>query len=756
MHPSHPKTNPQILSYMAIPNERPLLESAIAAVERNDLENAEARFKSHFLEHRENPIGLAGYGDFCLRTGRPESARYLLSKACMLDPGATSPLAQLGYARLELREYDTARRSFERALDLAPDDAVAAYGLAMCHVQHCEWRPAIAAFEKALASQPDTPSILLDLAHACCMDGDAGKASLFFRNVLRLTPNDPDVLLEYAKFLREQGDASSAIRLVDSAIGHQGETSSANIEKARCLLMLGHPAQAMRLLETTEAIAPGDPDLHEVFGDCLDRSGNLPARDLHWIAAIDRWIRDSHFSRAEPLLNRLLQSSPDNGGAWNMKGLLENSRHDAKAAEAAFLHAIAVDRSDLDAYANLANLYETTNRIADARAVSDDGLRFATSNSPQKDAVVQLLLANAKVFRRLGDRRTSLDRLDALDAMDLSGVQRQFACFERGKLLDLSDDASGAIAAFAAGNAIALDNWLRETPGNNKFRAGVEYLLDPANKRWIEEWMPIEALADSPRDVAFLIGFPRSGTTLLNQVLDSHDAIQAMEEQPPAQDVMNAVRAVPEGYPFALRSFDRHDVEYLRDIYFRSVALHEGDGGTKLLLDKFPLHTTMAGLLHRVFPGARFVFAIRHPCDVVLSCFMQNFKVNDAMANFCTIEDTVGLYARTMDLWQMCREQLPLMVHAIRYEDVVDDFDGQIRALCEFLQVPWEDSLRQFSKRALDRGRINTPSYEQVSKPIYREARYRWERYREHFEPFLPALRPYILQFGYEDPLAGN
>jgi hypothetical protein len=104
-----------------------------------------------------------------------------------------------------------------------------------------------------------------------------------------------------------------------------------------------------------------------------------------------------------------------------------------------------------------------------------------------------------------------------------------------------------------------------------------------------------------------------------------------------------------------------------------------------------------------------------------------------------------------MDLWQMYRDQLPLKVHAIRYEDVVDDFDGQVQSLCDFLGVAWNSELRTFDARALDRGRIRTPSYEQVSQPIYRGARYRWERYREFLTPYLPALRPYIERFGYAE-----
>ena len=171
-------------------------------------------------------------------------------------------------------------------------------------------------------------------------------------------------------------------------------------------------------------------------------------------------------------------------------------------------------------------------------------------------------------------------------------------------------------------------------------------------------------------------------------------------------------------------------------------------------IDKFPFYLTLAGLIHVAFPRAKFLFALRHPCDAVLSCFMQNFRLNEAMANFRTLGDTASIYDRTMRLWQAFRDRFGLDVHTIRYESLVDDFDGQVRGLCTFLGVPWEESLRQFSSKALDRGKINTPSYEQVSKPIYRDARYRWERYRPYLEPHLPLLQPWIERYGYAEPPA--
>ena len=322
------------------------------------------------------------------------------------------------------------------------------------------------------------------------------------------------------------------------------------------------------------------------------------------------------------------------------------------------------------------------------------------------------------------------------------------ASFERARLLDRLGDASGAMAAFSRANALAVAPWTRQNPGRNKYLAGVEYMISLARAGWLQQWKPIAALP-TIRNPAFLVGFPRSGTTLLNQALDCHSGIQSLEEQPPVDNIKDAVRGMPEGYPHSISDFDAFDVGFLRDIYFRSAAAHGAADPSRLILDKYPLHMTMAGMLHRVFPEARFIFALRHPCDAVLSCFMQSFQLNNAMANFCSLGDTVELYARSMDLWALYCEHLRLPVHAIRYEDVVDDFDGQTRALCEYLDLDWEENLRQFSAMALHRGRINTPSYEQVSQPIYRDSRFRWERYRPFLAPYLPVLQPYIDRFGY-------
>jgi hypothetical protein len=129
---------------------------------------------------------------------------------------------------------------------------------------------------------------------------------------------------------------------------------------------------------------------------------------------------------------------------------------------------------------------------------------------------------------------------------------------------------------------------------------------------------------------------------------------------------------------------------------------------------------------------------------------MQDFEPNDAMANFFTIDETVELYEKVMRLWLHYQEILPLQVHRNRYEDVVADFDPTVKSLLDLLGLDWVDEVKQFDKPERDRRHIRTPSYDQVSRPIYTEARYRWTRYEDQLESAAARLKPFIEEFGYE------
>ena len=334
--------------------------------------------------------------------------------------------------------------------------------------------------------------------------------------------------------------------------------------------------------------------------------------------------------------------------------------------------------------------------------------------------------------------------------MTLSEYERRMVCFERGKVLDQLGQSDQAIAAFMEGNALAQRAWSTEHPEPNSFLAEVERLIELVSQGWLDDWngQDTDDDADAPAAQVFLTGFPRSGTTLLGQILDANSRIRTLKEMPTVSRLRDIVDHMPGGYPQALMHFDHTDVAYLRHAYFDAIGSMSMNGHGEIVIDKMPLQMVRAALIQRVFPGSHYLFITRHPCDACLSCFMQDFDTADATANFFALDDTVRLYVRTMELWRSFREKLSLSVQTIRYEALVTDLETETRKACDFLGVPWQPRQANFAEHVLAGDGIQTPSYEQVSRPIYRDAVGRWEKYRAYLEPHLPALQPWIEYFG--------
>ncbi len=247
----------------------------------------------------------------------------------------------------------------------------------------------------------------------------------------------------------------------------------------------------------------------------------------------------------------------------------------------------------------------------------------------------------------------------------------------------------------------------------------------------------------------FLFGFPRSGTTLLDTMLAGHPDTLVLEEKP----VLHKV-AQKAGPPHALAELSSEAVADLRACYFRELDLIEpeagAEAGKRLVIDKLPLGILDTALIHRIFPDARFLFVERHPCDVVLSCFMTRFDPRGGMANFLDLGDTARLYDQVMDYWALCREVFPLEIQTVRYERIIENAEAELRPLADFLGLRWNPHLLDNQRSAGERAFIATPSYAQVAEPLYTRARGRWEKYREQLAPVLPILAPWAERMGYK------
>ena len=162
-----------------------------------------------------------------------------------------------------------------------------------------------------------------------------------------------------------------------------------------------------------------------------------------------------------------------------------------------------------------------------------------------------------------------------------------------------------------------------------------------------------------------------------------------------------------------------------------------------------PLNIVHVGEIYRFFPNAKFILAVRNPKDSVLSCFMQNFTINHAMANFLNLNDTAYLYDKVLQLWKKYTKLFPLKFHTIKYEDLVYNFDTSIKDLLQFLEIDWSDRMREYYKTAEKRGIINTPSYNQVNQPLYTKSIGRWKNYQNQFQNITTSLEEWTKYFNY-------
>ena len=248
----------------------------------------------------------------------------------------------------------------------------------------------------------------------------------------------------------------------------------------------------------------------------------------------------------------------------------------------------------------------------------------------------------------------------------------------------------------------------------------------------------------------FLVGFPRSGTTLLDIILRSNSKICAVEEQGMLLAAENFLKknGIDE---FSLKAIPDKLLFEAREIYKRDFEKHINKSLVgSACIDKLPLNLLSAQLIHQLYPDAKFILALRHPMDTILSYWMQYFKLNNAMANMVDLDRIVDFYSIAMETFKICRKNYNLNIHEIRYEDLINNFRDEAEAVVQFLNLQWEPEMENFQDTALKRDRIITPSYSQVVQPIYKDAQYRWLNYRKYLEQYLEHVKPWISEFGYD------
>lgn len=667
-----------------------MFQMALQSANGGKLENAEEICRQILQEDAFHPSALYMLGALYCQRGKLDAGIDYLQRLVKLRPDSVSPYFQLGNALAARNRPEEAVAQYEQALTVDPDNADIHTNLGLAYSRLQRANEAEAAFRRAVELNPQNFSALNNLGNCLAAGGDLAAAEAMFRRALATSPNFAPAHNNLGNVLREQGKLEEAAAAYRDAINLNNNYFEAFFS----------------------------------LGNVLSQQQQYEAAELVYRRAVE--LRPDHL---DALVN--LASAVD---------VLDRPAEVIRLCE----RALRIDSTSYKAFYLLAGNYEVTNRLDLARQMITEGLAYHPDHP-------DLNLIAAKIERRDGKPESGEARLRKFLPVVRSNPMEQAYEFELGRLYDEQGDYAQAFEHFSAGNRIAKKNWDSAHPGPNEFQQTIRRKLELATPDWVARWNRVDLPRSGAATPIFLVGFPRSGTTLLEQVCDSHPAIKALDEYPAVNAVARKLDELAGGHADALARLDARQIADLRNAYFNAVDQRLTRRADYQLIDKFPLNLVNADLIHRIFPGARFIFALRHPLDVCLSCYMQDFRLNPGVANFCELENAAETYAMVMRLWQRLNELLPLKVHTVRYETLVSNFEAEVRELVSFCGIPWDDKVLEYASHSRERAKIKTPSYHQVSRPIYTEARFRWERYAEQLEPIRATLEPFIEAFGYGD-----
>jgi len=555
------------------------------------------------------------------------------------------------------------------------------------------------------------------------------EAAQVFGALAERQPGEAVYWNNYGTALRGSGRLDEAERAYSRALQLQPKNPDFLASMAFLQMEWKRIVRAKGLLLESLRLRPGDPEVRiHAARMCLECGEEESASDLlhnwkSWVANADPTVQ---VELAE-LLIRL-------GDTAEGEALLR-------------LHLANPHSGDM-ARARLVLLLERFNRLDEARAAL---AQLPQPSSVKEDALRgEIIEANAVMAARGPDVARARRMLESL--LEMPGAERWqiTTWFLLGKLCDKLGDTAAAMEYLRLGHQSQLKIAAQLVPELMEPSANplniTEFYVSPEQFR---RWKPIDApaLQDSP---IFVLGFPRSGTTMLEQMLDAHAGMASMDERPFVQRVIERMQSLGLDYPEQLGELDSGQCAALREIYWKAVAEVVQLKPGQRLVDKNPLTMLRLPLLVRLFPNAKIIFVVRHPCDVVLSNYMQHFSAPAFTALCSTLPRLASGYAAAIRFWHAHMALLKPHVFEWNYEDAIRDFDANVGKLGAFLELEDVTPLYDFSEHAKRKGYIGTPSYAQVVQPVYSGSIDRWKSYRKYFEPILPILQPAMRHWGYE------
>ena len=575
-------------------------------------------------------------------------------------------------------------------------------------------------YKYALEIDPRNPQVYNNLGLTYKKIGDYKKATESFKTSLSIKPNFPEACNNLALSLKEEMKVDDAINYLNKAIEFKPNYSEAFYNLGNTLTVKGDFRKAINAFKKAIELKP----------DYFDALNNL--------GATYNLYKD--YSNALKSISKALKIRPNIADAYNNLGTAELNLENESEAIKSYNKAIKIDPKFALAYSNLCGLYERSNQLKKLKETINKAENEGLSGNEE------IKFRRGQLNSRNKDYKNSTLYLEKVDDTKISNKMKIDKYELLGKDYDKIKHYKKAFNCFKKSNTLVSLSVESQLYNPKNYQNQISQLIISYSKVNNLEWEnKIENKIISP---VFLIGFPRSGTTLLDNILSSHPNICTLEEKPMIAMVKKSLNKLA-SYE-NLKKLNLHDLQNLQEIYLDELTKYLPNKllHGKVFIDKLPLSIIDVSLILRIFPKAKFILAIRHPLDCILSCFMQTFNLNDAMANFLNLKNTAELYNKSMKLFDIYESIFKLNFHLIKYENLIFSLKDETTKLLNFLDLNWEEEVDNYRSNALDK-KINTPSYNQVTEKIYTRASGRWKNYKNEMHDIMPLMQFWIEKWGY-------
>jgi len=768
---------------------------ALGQLEQGNLVQAESLLKKVLAAVPDQPDALHFLGVIAHQVGKDDVAKQLIGRAVAIMPSYAAAHSNLGNVLKNLGEFDAALAAYSKALALKPSMAQAHNNCGVIYQECGKLDQAIVSFKQAAQANPAYSEALYNLGYAQqCID-DYDKAQQSYLESIKQNPELIEAHNNLGFILCKLDQPDQAIQHLNRALEINPTYAQAHINLGKAYFQLGESEKAIASYSASIRIDPNFTEAYNNLGMLYRDKDDHDGARAYYLKAIEisPEYSEAHFNLAEILhvnrkyseaiehYRRATAKRDDYIEAYRNCGQCYCELGEYKQAITQFQSALQVStnsallhlslanafRDDLDfdsaikhyhtaidiepeyaddAYRSIAVIYDRRSDLPAAQGWIKKALQ-AKPDSLASMMFYAKLLVRSKKFAE------AQKLLEGLDQGQLAHDEAATLFSLLGNIADKTNQPNKAFKYF-----IQANQHKEQTPQGKACKPAsyvqmVDNILAKLNTLTVDDLggdlSGEENCRDGTNEPNFLVGFPRSGTTLIDQILNSHPKAQVLEEQPIVENTLKSLNTPEAVYPDIIRQLSSSQITDLRALYFEGVSKYIQPAEGSLFIDKLPLNIMRIMQIKKLFPSSKIIFVLRHPCDVILSNFMQNYSVNNAMANFHTLESTANLYLKVFSVWEATCDNFALDYHTVRYESLVDDMATETQSLLDYLGLDWSDAVLRFDKNAKTR-LIRTPSYDSVTQPIYQRSVGRWKQYEKHFSTILPALEPICEKYQYD------